>query len=202
MHGFHIDLHALASHCKVDGQTRVLSDEQREVSGNHSLRRKETGPGVAQDPLSGTVCLRPHEAPLPRALEEALCFAWRQPRRRRQGTLAKSTRGGSSRTGTLAQRRRLTWATLVPPSHPLRAPHLLSTGGGQLGPLDPQHGQQTQPGRQEEQLPGRGPRVCSRGTWPQGHSFAPGLAGPAPSPSQRPPSLAGWEGRHHFLWIP
>ena len=188
MHGFHIDLHALASHCKVDGQTRVLSDEQREVSGNHSLRRKETGPGVAQDPLSGTVCLRPHEAPLPRALEEALCFAWRQPRRRRQGTLAKSTRGGSSRTGTLAQRRRLTWATLVPRPHPLRALHFLNAGGGQLGPLGPQHGEQTQPGRQEEQLPGQGPRVRSGGAWPRGHPFIPGPAVPPP-PLHKGPSV-------------
>lgn len=202
MHGFHIDLHALASHCKVDGQTRVLSDEQREVSGNHSLRRKETGPGVAQDPLSGTVCLRPHEAPLPRALEEALYFAWRQPRRRRQGTLAKSTRGGSSRTGTLAQRRRLTWATLVPRPHPLRALHFLNAGGGQLGPLGPQHGEQTQPRPSGGAAARPGSPCPLRGSLASGSPIYPWTSGPTPSPSQRPPSPAGWEGRHRFLWIP
>ena len=101
----------------------------------------------------------------------------------------------------LAQHRRLTWATLVPPPHPLRALHLLNAGWDQREALGPQHGEQTQPSCQEEQLPCQGPCVRSGGTWPPGHPFTPGLVGPAPSPSQRPLGSVGWVGRHRFLWI-
>lgn len=88
---------------------------------------------------------------------------------------------------------------LVPRPHPLRAPHLLNAGGGQLGPLGPQHGQQTQPGRQEGQLPGRGPRDCSRGAWPWGHPFIPGPEAPPPPLHKGPSVQRGGRGNIIFF---
>ena len=126
----------------------------------------------------------------------------RCPRRHRQETVAKPPPGAGAQDWDLAQHRHLTWATLVPPPHPLRALHLLNAGWDQREALGPQHGEQTQPSCQEEQLPCQGPCVRSGGTWPPGHPFTPGLVGLAPSPSQRPLGSVGWVGRHRFLWIP
>lgn len=79
----------------------------------------------------------------------------RCPRRHRQGTLAKSAQGGSCRTGTPAQRRRLTWATLVPhpPSQsPSRPEHWWGSAGApgppawRADPAQPSGGAAAQPG--------------------------------------------------------
>lgn len=173
---------------------KFLGSLQPEMERNRS--------GTGQVPSSGTVCLRPHEAPLPRALEKPSPFAWTRPQRHRQGTLAKSAQGGSSQDWDPSPAGCLTWASILnPATPPSRAPHLLNAGGGQLGsPWAPStDNRPSQAVRRGSCLAG-GPRDCSG---------VPGLGvthlsldkRPHPSPLHKAPQSSGVGGDIIFLWI-